>query len=60
MAFRVGKLPHAVLIDERGILLAKGLVNSREHLESLVISAETGYGSIQEFLRAGQAASDAS
>ena len=60
MAFQVGKLPHAVLIDERGTLLAKGLVNSREHLESLVVSAETGYGSIQEFLGARQGASDAS
>lgn len=52
MAFQVGKLPYAVLIDEEGVLRAKGLVNSREHLESLVIAKETGYGSIQAYLKA--------
>jgi methylamine dehydrogenase accessory protein MauD len=52
MAFQVGKLPYAVLIDEEGVLRAKGLVNSREHLESLVIARETGYGSIQAYLKA--------
>ncbi len=52
LAFQVGKLPYAVLIDEEGVLRAKGLVNSREHLESLVIARETGYGSIQAYLKA--------
>jgi methylamine dehydrogenase accessory protein MauD len=52
MAFQVGKLPYAVLIDEAGVIRAKGLVNSREHLESLVIAKETGYGSIQAYLKA--------
>ena len=52
MAFQVGKLPYAVLIDREGIIRAKGLVNSREHLESLVIAEETGYGSIQAYLKA--------
>ncbi len=52
MAFQVGKLPYAVLIDEEGVVRAKGLVNSREHLESLLIAKETGYASIQEYLKA--------
>lgn len=52
MRLQVGKLPYAVLIDERGIVRAKGLVNSREHLESLLIARETGYASIQEYLGA--------
>jgi methylamine dehydrogenase accessory protein MauD len=52
MAFHVGKLPYAVLIDEDGVIRAKGLVNSREHLESLAIAKETGYGSIQAYVRA--------
>lgn len=52
IAFQVGKLPYAVLIDEEGVIRAKGLVNSREHLESLVIAKETGYGSIQAYLKA--------
>lgn len=52
MTFQVGKLPYALLIDEDGVIRAKGLVNSREHLESLVIAKETGYGSIQAYLKA--------
>ena len=55
MAFQVGKLPYAVLIDAEGVIRAKGLVNSREHLESLVIAEETGYGTIQAYLRARDA-----
>lgn len=50
MTFQVGKLPFAVLIDEDGVVRAKGLVNSREHLESLLVAKETGYASIQEYL----------
>jgi methylamine dehydrogenase accessory protein MauD len=52
MAFQVGKLPYAVLIDREGVIRAKGLVNSREHLESLIVAEETGYGSIQAYLKA--------
>ncbi len=50
MRFQVGKLPYAILIDENGIVRSKGLVNSREHLESLLVAKETGYASIQEYL----------
>ena len=50
MAFQVGKLPYAVLIDAQGIIRAKGLVNSREHLESLIVAEETGFGTIQAYL----------
>jgi methylamine dehydrogenase accessory protein MauD len=52
MAFQVGKLPYAILIDREGVIRAKGLVNSREHLESLVVAEETGFGSIQAYLTA--------
>jgi len=52
MTYQVGKLPYSVLIDERGIVRAKGLVNSREHLESLLVAKETGYASIQAYLDA--------
>lgn len=38
LAFQVGKLPYAVLLDREARIAAKGLVNSREHLESLVIA----------------------
>lgn len=46
----IGKLPHAVLIDAAGILRSTGIVNSREHLESLLVAAETGYASMQDYL----------
>lgn len=49
-AFHVGKLPYAVLIGESGIVVAQGLVNSREHLESLVVAHETGLRSVQDYL----------
>ncbi len=50
LAYQVGKLPYAVLIDADGVLRARGLVNSREHLESLFEAQERGVASIQEFL----------
>ncbi len=50
MQLGIGKLPHAVLLDAEGIVRAKGIVNSREHLESLLVAHETGYASMQEYL----------
>jgi methylamine dehydrogenase accessory protein MauD len=58
MAFQVAKLPFAVLIDEAGRVAAKGLVNTREHLESLVTAKATGFQSIQAYLAARQAPVD--
>ncbi len=52
LKFEVAKLPYAVLIGADGIVRSKGLVNSREHLESLVESMDTGYTSIQDYLGA--------
>jgi len=49
-SFGVSKLPYAVLIDEAGRLASLGLVNSREHLESLFEAKERGVASIQDFL----------
>jgi methylamine dehydrogenase accessory protein MauD len=49
-AFQVGKLPYAVLISELGIIVAHGLVNTREHLESLVVAHETGLHTLQQYL----------
>jgi len=49
--FHVDRLPHAVLIGEDGTLLSKGLVNSREHLESLVTAHELGVVSVQDYLK---------
>jgi methylamine dehydrogenase accessory protein MauD len=54
MTYRVSKLPYAVLIDEHGVIRAKGLINTREHLESLLEAQEMGVASIQEYLQAGR------
>jgi len=54
MTYQVSKLPYAVLIDADGIIRAKGLVNNREHLESLIVAEETGFGTIQSYLAAKQ------
>jgi methylamine dehydrogenase accessory protein MauD len=50
LAFVVEKLPFAALIDNAGVIRAKGLVNSREHLESLFEAHDRGVASLQEFL----------
>jgi methylamine dehydrogenase accessory protein MauD len=54
VTYQVGKLPYAVLVDAGGIVRAKGLVNTREHLESLFEAKERGVGSLQELLGAVQ------
>ncbi|MBB3861301.1 methylamine dehydrogenase accessory protein MauD [Novosphingobium hassiacum] len=48
LAYQVSKLPHAVLIDAAGTIVAKGLVNNREHLESLFEAHRLGVGSLQD------------
>jgi methylamine dehydrogenase accessory protein MauD len=52
VAFGVGKLPYAALLDARGVLVAKGIVNSREHLESLLEAERLGVADINQYLRA--------
>jgi methylamine dehydrogenase accessory protein MauD len=50
VTYQVGKLPYAVLLDGEGVVRAKGLVNTREHLESLFEAKERGVASLQDFL----------
>lgn len=50
IAYHVGKLPYAALIDEQGLLQSAGLVNSREHLESLYEAKEMGVKDLQTYL----------
>ena len=51
MTFRISKLPFAVLIGPDGVIRGKGLVNSREQLESLLSASETGLASVQAAAR---------
>lgn len=56
LAYKVSRLPHAVLIDETGRVRSKGLVNSREQIESLFNAKELGVGTVQEYLGTAQRA----
>jgi len=51
MAYAVAKLPYAVLIGPDGNIAAFGLVNNREHLESLIEAQERRVASIQEYMK---------
>jgi methylamine dehydrogenase accessory protein MauD len=50
MAYRVSRLPYAVLLNAEGTVAAKGLVNSREQLDSLLNAHDMGSPSIQHYL----------
>jgi methylamine dehydrogenase accessory protein MauD len=59
LAYRVGQLPFAVLFDAQGRVRASGLVNTREHLESLFEAQERGVPTLQAWLASrGAAARD--
>ena len=50
LRYEVAKLPYAVLIDAAGIVRAKGIVNTREHIESLFEAERLGMPTIQAHL----------
>lgn len=53
LAYQVGRLPYAVLIGADGVVKARGLVNQREHVESLFEARDRGVASLHEY-RAGR------
>ncbi|BAN49159.1 methylamine dehydrogenase accessory protein MauD [Metapseudomonas resinovorans] len=50
MTYQIGKLPYAALVDKAGVLRSKGLVNSREHLDSLFEVEHLGSATLQQYL----------
>lgn len=56
MELGISKLPYAVLLDASGRVEAFGLVNSREHLESLFEARERGVVSLQQYMTEGRRA----
>ncbi|TFH24913.1 MAG: methylamine dehydrogenase accessory protein MauD [Myxococcales bacterium] len=50
IAYQVAKLPFCVLLDAAGIVRAAGMVNTREHVESLFEASDQGVASIQDFI----------
>ncbi|HEB89050.1 MAG TPA: methylamine dehydrogenase accessory protein MauD [Deltaproteobacteria bacterium] len=53
ISLAVSKLPHAFLIERDGTIRARGLVNTREHVESLFEADRLDVASLQDFLEAG-------
>jgi methylamine dehydrogenase accessory protein MauD len=52
ISYQVSRLPFAALIDAQGVLRARGIINSREHLESLFEAKRLGFASIQDYFEA--------
>jgi len=50
LGFGVSKLPFAVLLDATGTLVSKGLVNTREHLESLLVAMNSDVATLQDYI----------
>lgn len=56
VSFQVARLPFAALLDADGVLRARGIVNSREHLESLFEAKQLGVASLQDYFDTRHAA----
>jgi methylamine dehydrogenase accessory protein MauD len=54
LTYQVSRLPYAVIVDEKGILRARGIINSREHLESLFEAKRRGVASLQDYFERAQ------
>lgn len=50
LAYRVARLPYAVLVDQHGTIRAKGLINSREQFDSLFNAYDMKVASIQSYI----------
>ena len=48
--YHVRSSPYAVIVDQSGIVRAKGVVNHAEHLESLVNALHTGHATLESYL----------
>jgi methylamine dehydrogenase accessory protein MauD len=55
-SFEVSATPYVVLVDHAGVVLSKGVVNRREHLDSILNSTTVGYHSIEAMVAAKQEA----
>jgi methylamine dehydrogenase accessory protein MauD len=52
VSYQVSRLPFAALIVAQGVLRARGIINTREHLESLFEAKRLGLASIQDYFEA--------
>lgn len=51
MRYQISKVPYGVLLDKEGVILAKGLCNTREHVESLFETVRIGQPTLQKFIK---------
>jgi methylamine dehydrogenase accessory protein MauD len=51
--YGISRVPYGVLIGKDGIIIGLGIVNSREHLESLLEAKRLGIPTVQAYLNAG-------
>ena len=58
-SYGVSKLPYGVLVNSEGRISSLGIVNSREHLESLFEAERMHVASIQEYLQQADEGSNA-
>ena len=58
-SYGVSKLPYGVLVNREGKISSLGIVNSREHLESLFEAERMHVASIQEYLQQADEGSNA-
>ena len=52
ISFQIGRLPYAVVVGPDGTVRAKGLVNNREQIESLLRADEMGVATLQDYMAA--------
>lgn len=50
MTIGIGRVPQAVLLDDSGRVQARGLINTREHLESLLNARDSQMPTLQSYL----------
>jgi methylamine dehydrogenase accessory protein MauD len=51
MRYQITKVPYGVLLNEDGVILSKGLCNTREHVESLFETVRIGHSTLQSFIK---------
>jgi methylamine dehydrogenase accessory protein MauD len=58
MRYQVSKVPYGVLLDKDGVIQAKGLCNTREHVESLFETIRVGHPTLQNYIKHATAEHD--
>lgn len=60
MRYQISKVPYGVLLDADGVIVSKGLCNTREHVESLFETTRLGHATLQSYMQQGTAGKEVS